>query len=176
MRRSFRLLQIGAASAWLAGCAAWGPTEPLFRGTLEESLVERTATVEEIDPNAGSISLRHGARRLVFPADHRVQELERLRPGDEVVVAYYEAIVFDIEPANERRGPAASREDLVARRGTVVEVDREMPSLQLRGSSGAVQTLKVREPSTLDDVGIGDEVAVSYTPARAVSIRKTAPL
>ena len=171
MGRSLRPLLL-AGAIW--SCSSFGATpEPLFHGTLEESLVEGNATVEAIDHGEGTLSLRHGSRRLVFPAnDERVEDLSRLDVGDEVTVAYYEAIVHDIV-VHEGEGPKSSGSALAERTGLVVEVDRDMPSLRLREDSGESLRFKVRESAALENIRPGDRVTVQYTPARAVAVRRS---
>lgn len=192
MQRFVRPLLALTCIALLAGCLARrDPNEPLLSGTLEESLVEATAVVEKVDVPKRTVTIRRSdGKRITLPVDERVKNLPTVDPGDEVVVAYYESIAFDVlsadsdaQPgvrtsadaahAEEGRNPATTHARVVTITSTIEAIDRGVPSVSLRGPEGGSHTIRVRDRKKLEDLEIGEMVEIHYTQAVAVSVRET---
>lgn len=194
MRRSVRTLIALGCILTLAACTAKrDPNEPLLSGTLEESLVEATAVVERVDQRKRTVTIRRpDGKRITLPVDEQVKNLPQVEPGDEVVVAYYESIAFDVlspdsdatpgvvesaETESVKKGtkPGASEARMVTVTSTIESIDRAMPAVTLRGPEGESHTIKVRDPQKLEGLEAGDLIELHYTQALAISVRETAP-
>lgn len=192
MRRSVRTLIALACISLVAACAGKkDPNEPILSGTLEESLVEATAVVEKVDLDKRTVTIRRpDEKRITLPVDEQVKNLPQVDPGDEVVVAYYESIAFDVLSADsdakpgvttssdlgtakEGDKPAAAEARVVTITSTIEAIDRGAPSVTLRGPDGGSHTIRVRDRKKLDDLEIGELVEIHYTQAVAVSVRET---
>lgn len=187
------LLILGCALSLVACSARKDTSEPVLSGTLEESLVEATATVEAIDLAERTVTIRRAnGKRLTLPVGEQVKNLSRVEVGDEVRVVYYEAIAFDVRPpggdakpavtvtgeagrAPEDGRPGASEAQMLTVTATLAEINRAMPSVTLRGPEGETRTIKVRDPKKLDEVRVGDLVEIHYTRALAVSVQTPDP-
>jgi len=186
------LLALGCALSLFACSARKDASEPVLSGTLEESLVEATATVEAVDPAERTVTIRReNGKRLTLPVGEQVKNLSRVEVGDEVRVVYYESIAFDVRPPGgdaKPEGtvaeairtpvgaqPGASDARMLTVTATLAEINRAMPSVTLRGPEGATRTIKVRDPKKLDKVKVGDLVEIHYTRALAVSVQTPDP-
>lgn len=187
MKKAAHALSTLALCLPLVGCAG-RQAEPVLSGTLEESLVEVTAVVEEVDATRRTLTIRRpGDAPLELAVDAPGKNLPRVEPGDEVILAYYESIVFDVrEPGSDAKPavtarpstpigaePNAARTRMVTVTATIEGIDLAAPSVTLRGPEGAERTIKVRDPKKLDDVRVGDLVEIHFTQAVAVAMRRS---
>jgi hypothetical protein len=195
------IVQVLAGLAALVGCAARNPAPPLMAvavGTeprlgpgavTESSLISTEATVVAIDHKTRMATLRTPDQRLhTLRVDPSVQNLGKVRKGDEVVTTYYESIAVRVEKAgtakpgvssdaDTERAPPGQRPAGVAAEtttltATVVKVDRKHQSVDLRGPDGKLLTVDVQDPTHLQQLKVGDLVEVSITEAVAVQVEK----
>jgi hypothetical protein len=158
-------------------------------GTIAQGLVTGTATVEAVDPATRHVTLRNAEGRsikLVCPPE--VRNLPQVNVGDEVVVQYYESLAYEVKRAGDA-APGASVTGVAGRAKegampgagagvattvtvTIVAIDKPNGSVTLRDPVGAMALVKVRDPSKLDQVSVGDLVDITYTEAMAVSVQK----
>lgn len=103
-----------------------------------------------------------------------------------MTMVLYEAIAYEVKkkgsvepgvaeaadvataPAGMRpAGAGASAVTIVA---TIASIDRKTNTVQLRGPEGETVSVKVKDPSRLDAVKVGDLVEITYTQAVAISV------
>lgn len=161
--------------------------------------VEQTTTmngvVETIDPRSRELLLRGagGAQSgalLSMVVSPRVQNLDRMRPGDRVTVQYYQALAANlVRPAAganppsaawtvDRNAPTATRPGgevtrVVSGRVTVTAVDTANNSLSFVGPGGVPRTVFARRMegrAFLRSLSVGDQVDMTYEEALAISI------
>lgn len=160
-------------------------------GVGESQLSTMEATVQEIDrakrtatvvgPQGESVKVKVGPD---------VQNFDQVRPGDRVVVRYYDSVVYVIAPAGHsapddmaavaaaraapgtRPGAAVAEKIIVT--GVVVGVDPAANTISLVDPAGGkVRTLKVRDEqnqSMLGLVSVGDSVTAYLTEAVAIAV------
>jgi hypothetical protein len=179
----------GAAVAAMAvGILAACQTEP---ATVERTS-EVTATVTAIDLPERLVTLR-GPKGNLFTvqADEEVRNLPQVEVGDRVVVRYYEAIAAELASSGEEASAAATamRAPPGAKPGAglgqrvtatveIVDVDPATHTVSFTDPDGIAQTIAVRDPEMQDFVETlkaGDEVAVTYTEALAISVEPASP-
>lgn len=191
----FALLSILAASA----CASPTP-EPAVNvaSSVEEgedrverrNLVTVTAIVEAIDHEQRLVTLRGPEGRITtLRVDEAVKNLPQVRKGDQVLVAYYESLAFQVrKPGEASATQAAVVEGLeTARPGekpagigaraitvltSVEAIDKAHQTITLKGPEGRTETIKVQNPANLEKVVVGDRVEITYTRAVAISVEK----
>jgi hypothetical protein len=167
--------------------AATPVAEPVS-GTLSETLVTGTATVEKLDLETRHLTLRNAdGKSFSMKVPPEVRNLPQVKVGDEVVVSYYESFAYEVKKpgeatpgvsgvgaagrAKEGQMPAAAVGGAVTVTVTIEAIDRTNPSVTLRGPDGDLVRVKVRNPSKLEHVQVGDLVEITYTEAMAASVQ-----
>jgi Cu/Ag efflux protein CusF len=172
---------------WLGGCA-WieGSSEPVT-GTIAEQAVSMTATVEKIDLAKRLVTLRGPDGKVAtITVSDSVKNLPQVKVGDQVNVAYYESLAYEVhKPGEAETGvnvletavaakpgerPAAMGGQAVTITSTIEAIDQDTPSVTLKGPEGNLVTVKVRDRAKLARVKVGDLVDITYTRAIAVSV------
>lgn len=177
------------AIAVLLGACASKPPEPI---TIEDT-EEVSATVESLDVATRMATLRTpDGEKLTLQVSPNVQNLAQVKPGDRVVVRYYEALVAELRNRGDgsgvveapRTSAAAARAAAGARPGAAVEtqtsqtvritgVDKKNHVVSFYGSDGLARSVPILTPQGQEFAGklkVGDEVELTYTEALAVSV------
>lgn len=154
----------------------------------EEGTFTVTATVEQVDLQSRLVTLRgpKGGDVTVRVADS-VQNLAQVKKGDEVVVSYLESIIVRVKkpgkatpifvaaeeatraaPGEKPAGAVAATATLVV---TIDTIDRSKQAVTLRGPAGNRATVRVKDPTNLDKVRVGDRLEITVTEAIAVAVQ-----
>ena len=78
----------------------------------------------------------------------------------------------DVSRAPLGAKPAGSVTNTVSVRVTIAAIDKAHSEATLRGPQGKTTVVKVKDPSKLDAVQVGDIVDVTYTEALAIAVEK----
>ena len=161
----------------------------VLSGKLDEQTVTATATVEKINQKTRHVTLKRsdGVEETIV-AGPEVRNLKQVKKGDVVRITYHQSIAYDVKKAgagkpgvstssNVSRAapgerPGASVTDTVTVRMTITAIDKAASQASLRGPNGEVHVVKVKDPSKLDVVQVGDVVDLTYTEALALSVEK----
>jgi hypothetical protein len=162
----------------------------------EQDRVERsnvvtvTAIVEKIDLASRMVTLRGPEGKVTtMHVDESARNLPQVRKGDQVTVAYYESIVYQVRsPGDAKVGDTSVVEGgeraavgekpggVGARAVTIVTkveaIDKVDGTITLKGPEGETKTLKAENPANLDKVKVGDLIEITYTEAVAISVDK----
>jgi Cu/Ag efflux protein CusF len=150
------------------------------------NVVRITASVEGVDAANRTVTLKGPRARVVtLPVGPEVSNFDQIKPGDIVVVRYIEALSLDLKKAGtdlrertetETSGtaksgarPAAGELRQVTVTADVIGVDPKRQIVTLRAPKRTVD-LKVRDPSQLRLIKVGDQVEASYTEAAVISV------
>jgi hypothetical protein len=145
------------------------------------------ATVEAVDLDAREITFKGPKGRLItLRVEERVRNLPQVQVGDEVTVRYHEsvglqlrkteasdAIAFeDTAAASAETGqnPASGAAKQFTIAAYVEAVRPKEKTVTLRGPTGNLVDLYVRDPNVLGSLTAGDNVVATYTEAAVVSI------
>jgi hypothetical protein len=155
---------------------------------------EIVATVESVDQQSREVLLRGPGGNLVnVEAGPEVRNLDRVKPGDHVVVRYIEALAASLARADQSGGAMVQGQGGVARTTTpgpgarptgvvggqvratvrVEGIDRATNTVTFVGPSGGVRTVAVREPDAqrfLQTLKAGDLVDLVYTESVAIAV------
>jgi hypothetical protein len=183
MGRVLGVAAVSIASAWVAAAEP----QPFQSSRLKHASTTIQA-VSQSDRHV--ILLAEDGQRLMVEAGPAVKNLAQVRPGDHVVVSYYEGLVAEVKPKGEgvqgTQGaaakahtpagdvPAGAVATTVATTVRVESVDPSNHTITFKPPDGISRTLTVQEPDAQRFVGqlkAGDEVQVRYTEATAVSIQ-----
>jgi len=155
---------------------------------VKERVATVKAKVEAIDLQNRVVSLK-GPKGNVFDLKigEQVKNLPQVKVGDEVVAKYYESIAVQVQKPGEAGGVAQTQVTGAAKPGerpagmvanqititaTVEAIDPKKTFVTLKGPQGKSVDVKVRDPKNLENVKVGDQVAITYTEALAISVEK----
>jgi Cu/Ag efflux protein CusF len=153
--------------------------------------VKARGTISAIDKEKSTVTLKGEKGRTITLHVQDPAKLEVLKVGDPVVGTYIEAIAIEVKKAGsgtpgatveERRAgskPGENPAGVVARQisvtATVTAVNKQAPSVTIKGPGGKVETVKVQDAKNLANVKAGDLVEITYMQALAVALDKPAP-
>jgi len=184
-------------AAMLAGCAekkspapppAPAPTTPLS-GTVAEETTTATATVRKVDQKTRHVTLKGSdGKDFVIVAGPEVQNLPQVKKGDVVTLTYKESIGYEVVKSGKGKPGASVTTDIthaplgekpagtvtnsVTARVTIAAIDKAAGTVTLRDSKGNMTPVKVKDPSKLDHVKVGDMIDITYTEALAAKVEK----
>ena len=155
---------------------------------LKENMKTVTATVESIDLATRAVTLKRPDGKVMgLKVGEEVKNLPQVKVGDKVAVTYYESIAAHIikpgtgptsgaqqavataKPGEKPAGAMVQQVTVVA---TIEAIDKATQYVTLKGPEGKTVEVKVNNPKNLEGVKVGDEVAITYTEAMAVSVEK----
>lgn len=172
-------------AAALPALADIGPAPPGMAGA---ELIETTATVQAVDQSSRYVTLKGPQGNLLtVKAGDRIENLDKVKPGDEVKLKYYRSMAVDVlagagdESAPERQrstsaSPGATPGTASRQMRSVVKilsVDPYKQAIAFRDPEGRYREVSVNSPSLrhfLDELKEGDTVQVTFTDALAVSL------
>ena len=181
-----------ACSLGFATSAMAQDAPPVSVGEVQKT----SATVESVDVQKRLIELRteSGTRTVSVPPE--VRNLEQVRPGDQLVVEYYEGLAAQFKKKGESTtigsveqttGTARQREGMrpggavtntVTTTVVIESVDQPSNSVTFKGPAGMTRTVDVKDPKARQFVSTlkqGDEVELTYTEALAISVQAQKP-
>ncbi len=177
-----RMPLVVVALGLLFGCQSTPPKPAMVEQTREVA-----ATVAAVDLPRREVTLRGPQGNLfTVEAGEEVRNLPQVEVGDRVIVRYYEAIAAQLAKSGQQAGASAAvtRAPLgakpaagVARQVTATvridALDLATHTVSFTGPQGHSQTITVHDPKMQDflkTLKVGDQVAVTYTEALAISV------
>ncbi len=149
--------------------------------------VEAQATVQSVDQATRTVTLKLGdGREVTTKVDPKVTNLNQVKPGDVVTVAYTEAIAVslggtpgvksDAMAAKTKEGmkPGGAVGQYVTVSARVEALDAAKGSVTFKGPEGKTKTVMVQDPNNremLQKLKVGDVVNITY--AEAVTMMVT---
>jgi hypothetical protein len=159
-------------------------------GKGEASARKVHGTVDAVDRDKGTVTLKGPKGRTVTLGVKDKSKLDAIVVGDPVVATYIEAVAFQVRKAGsgapgvsvkEERAtskPGEAPAGAVAREITVTAtidaIDRKAQTVTIKGPEGKAETIKVKNPKNLEGVKVGDLVDITYAQALAVALDKPA--
>lgn len=173
---------------WAVAASQVSVAEELKR-VAERGSVERVeAVVEAINVDNRIVTLRALTEdeTVVMEVGDEVRNLAQVKVGDRVVVEFHQALAVDLkkgggleatagqavvaaraQPGDKPAGGIGEATEVVA---TIVAIDRNEPSVTLKGPEGNLVDVVVQDPQKLVGVDVGDQVIITYTRAMAISV------
>lgn len=168
--------------------AAAAPSNPVA-GTVGEETVTATATVRAVNMKTRHVTLEGAdGKRFTVVAGPEVRNLAQVKKGDVLKITYRESIAYQVnKPGKTMPGaststdvsraplgakPAGSVTNTVTVRATIAAIDKAKSEVSLRNADGKVTAVKVKDPTKLDQVAVGDVVDITYTEALALAVEK----
>ena len=192
-----RTIGVALCIGTLAACAAKhaekpaspaAPAAPLA-GTVGEESVTATATVRAVNMKTRHVTLEGAdGKRFTVVAGPEVRNLAQVKKGDVLKITYRESIAYQVnKPGKTMPGaststdvsraplgakPAGSVTNTVTVRATIAAIDKAKSEVSLQSADGKVTAVKVKDPTKLDQVAVGDVVDITYTEALALAVEK----
>jgi translation elongation factor P/translation initiation factor 5A len=159
------------------------------QGIDSVEVVKVTATVEKIDLEKRKVSLLlDDGKRKTYKVDKSVQNLDQVRVGDHLSMAYTEELVILVGKSNETPGAGAAGEVAVAPKGAkpgmvmtettavsakILAVNAEKHSVTLEDPDGKKKTVKLgKKAGNPEQLKVGDTVDMVLTDSLVVEIVK----
>jgi Cu/Ag efflux protein CusF len=157
-------------------------------GEIQQTITA-TAAVQKIDKKTRMVTLKgsDGKTKTIHVSDE-VKNLDQVKKGDLVTIAYYESIAYELkkkgtaEPsvnaaADASRASAGSMPGAVGGAAVsvtarITKIDKKTDTVTLKGPKGKTVEVKVKDPTRLENVKVGDLVEITYTEAMAISVDK----
>ena len=172
--------------------AAPAPAKPEGKPAVGEARqVKVRGTISAIDKEKSTVTLKGPKGRTITLDVQDPTKLDVLKVGDPVVGTYIEAIAVEVKKpgsavpgaaVEERRAgskPGDNPAGVMARQvtvtATVTAVNKQAPSVTIKGPGGKVETVKVQDAKNIANVKAGDLVEITYMQALAVALDKPAP-
>jgi len=163
------------------------PGAPVVSGNLGEQAVKLTAKVKKVDLKTRHVTLEGAnGKTVTVTAGDEVRNLAQVKPGDDVVVTYYESIAYEVKkPGDATPGvavaegaqraklgekPGASAARVTTVTATITGIDKTNGTVTLTGPDGEPTTVKARNPANLEKVKIGDLVEITLTESLAIGV------
>lgn len=181
-----------STSAIAQSNSASTPNKPMVidAAVVDNSYSLYEGEVVKVDKKTRTITFKNKEGESKFVAGPEITNFNQIKKGDRLNVTYQLAVAIELiktksdgvrskvetntvttSKANEKPAETiANKTTIIA---DIVEVNREKKLVSVKGPSGKVTTVTVKNPALLADVNVGEQVKVIYYDAMAASI--TAP-
>ena len=143
--------------------------------------------VVKIDKKTRTITFKNKEGESKFVAGPDITNFAQIKKGDRVSVSYELAVAIELiktksdgvrskvetntvtkSKADEKPAERITNKTTIV--ADIVEVNREKQLVSVKGPSGKITTVTVKNPALLADVNVGEQVKVIYFDAMAASI------
>lgn len=157
---------------------------------IDNSYLLYEGEVVKIDKKTRTITFKNKEGESKFVAGPEIKNFDQIKKGDRLSVSYELAVAIELiktksdgvrskvetntvtsSKANEKPSETIANKTTIT--ADIVEVNRDKKLVSVKGPSGKVTTVTVKNPALLADVNVGEQVKVIYYDAMAASI--TAP-
>ena len=146
--------------------------------------------VLKTDPKTRTITFKNKEGESKFVAGPEITNFAQIKKGDRVNVSYETAVAIELIKTKStgirskvetstvtNSKPNEKPSEVIANTTTIIAdivgVDRDKKLVSVKGPSGNITTVTVKNPALLADVAVGEQVKVVYFDAMAAS--STAP-
>ena len=143
--------------------------------------------VTNVDKKNRTITFKNNEGESKFVAGPEIANFAQIKKGDHLNVSYELAVAIELiktksngirskveteSVTNSKAGekPAEKITNTTTVIADIVAVDRDKKLVSVKGPSGKVTTVFVKNPILLNDVAVGEQVKVVYSDAMAASI------
>ena len=144
-------------------------------------------TIVKIDKKTRSITFKDKEGESKFVAGPEIKNFDQIKKGDQVNVTYELAVAIELIKTKSdgvrskvetntvtNSKPNEKPSEVIANKTTIiadiVAVDRDKKLVSVKGPSGKITTVAVKNSALLADVNVGEQVKVIYYDAMAASI------
>ena len=192
MKAKLACLSLAAFIALPYTLTSHAQTKPtvIDAAAIDNSYLLYEGEVVKIDKKTRAITFKNKEGESKFVAGPEIKNFDQIKKGDRLSVSYELAVAIELiktksdgvrskvetntvtsSKANEKPSETIANKTTIT--ADIVEVNREKKLVSVKGPSGKVTTVTVKNPALLADVKVGEQVKVIYYDAMAASI--TAP-
>lgn len=192
MKAKLACLSLAAFIALPYTLTSHAQTKPVVidAAAIDNSYLLYEGEVVKIDKKTRTITFKNKEGESKFVAGPEIKNFDQIKKGDRLNVSYELAVAIELiktksdgvrskvetntvtsSKANEKPSETIANKTTIT--ADIVEVNREKKLVSVKGPSGKVTTVAVKNPALLADVNVGEQVKVIYYDAMAASI--TAP-
>ncbi|MEI6183194.1 MAG: hypothetical protein WCP25_07845 [Polynucleobacter sp.] len=201
MNIKFTSISLAIATLLASSTLAIAQTKPADAGSSKPMVIDAAVvdnryqlyegSVVNIDKKTRTITFKNKEGESKFVAGPEIKNFDQIKKGDQVNVTYELAVAIELiktksdgirskvetntitdSKINEKPSEViANKTTIIA---DIVAVDRDKKLVSVKGPSGKITTVIVKNPALLADVKVGEQVKVIYYDAMAASI--TTPL
>jgi Cu/Ag efflux protein CusF len=188
-------LTVALMTCSLFALPAWAqtpaPSPEKMPAVTETEVVKVRGTVSAIDKEKRTVTLKGPKGRTLTLDVKDPSKLDVIKVGDPVIAAYVEAVAVQVKKAGTATPGMSTQESRVSSKpgetpagavareitvtGTITAIDKKAQKVTIKGPQGNQETVKVKDPTNLEGVKVGDMVEITFTQALAVSLDKPAP-
>ena len=144
-----------------------------------------TATVLKINQKTREVTIKTKDGQMYrFIAGTDVKNLAQVKQGDIITAVYTEAIAYDVRKhgttgavttdaaaaAKTGEKPAGAVAEQTTITVRITAINTKKPSVTVKGPEGYMETIRVKDPSKLKGLKVGDLVDITYTEAFAIKV------
>lgn len=192
MKAKLACLSLAAFIALPYTLTSLAQTKPtvIDAAAIDNSYLLYEGEVVKIDKKTRTITFKNKEGESKFVAGPEIKNFDQIKKGDRLSVSYELAVAIELiktksdgvrskvetntvtsSKANEKPSETIANKTTIT--ADIVEVNRDKKLVSVKGPSGKVTTVTVKNPALLADVNVGEQVKVIYYDAMAASI--TAP-
>jgi len=184
-------------AVFFAGTTAVNAQSPSATGAAKPVVIDAAVTdnvyqlyegeVVKVDKKTRTITFKNKEGESKFVAGPDIKNFDQIKKGDRVNVNYELAVAIEliktksdgVRSKTETNAVTKSKStekpsETITNKTTIiadiVEVNREKKLVSVKGPSGKITTVTVKNPALLADVQVGEQVKVIYFDAMAASI------
>lgn len=184
-------------AVFFTGTTAVNAQSPSAAGAAKPVVIDAAVTdnvyqlyegeVVKVDKKTRTITFKNKEGESKFVAGPDIKNFDQIKKGDRVNVNYELAVAIELiktksdgvrtkvetstvtkSKANEKPSETITNQTTII--ADIVEVNREKKLVSVKGPSGKITTVTVKNPALLADVKVGEQVKVIYFDAMAASI------
>ena len=197
MNIKFTSISLAIATLLSSSTLAIAQTKPADAGSSKPMVIDAAVvdnryqlyegSVVNIDKKTRTITFKNKEGESKFVAGPEIKNFDQIKKGDQVNVTYELAVAIELiktksdgirskvetntitdSKINEKPSEViANKTTIIA---DIVAVDLDKKLVSVKGPSGKITTVMVKNPALLADVKVGEQVKVIYYDAMAASI------
>ena len=184
-------------AVFFAGTTAVNAQSPSAAGAAKPVVIDAAVTdnvyqlyegeVVKVDKKTRTITFKNKEGESKFVAGPEIKNFDQIKKGDRVNVNYELAVAIEliktksdgirsktetntVTKSKSTEKPSETITNKTTIIADIVEVNREKKLVSVKGPSGKITTVTVKNPALLADVQVGEQVKVIYFDAMAASI------
>ncbi len=184
-------------AVFFAGTTAVNAQSPSATGAAKPVVIDAAVTdnvyqlyegeVVKVDKKTRTITFKNKEGESKFVAGPDIKNFDQIKKGDRVNVNYELAVAIEliktksdgvrsktetntVTKSKSTKKPSETITNKTTIIADIVEVNREKKLVSVKGPSGKITTVTVKNPALLADVQVGEQVKVIYFDAMAASI------